>query len=236
MPVSKHRKTAHKRSRTPKKATLIPTVHWAKKLHSSRLMHLRNDPDFEAMVKIGRVMNTLSFCVTDMNTYGAKNTATSIRQYMRAAFLLGGYVHQGAQLIRTISRRYKREPAFAKLLEAISGEEFRDTREHARVIRNFVAFHVDEWNETTRATLATLKPGNYRVMCGDDMAYVSYYFEFADTIDSAFLYDKFGEGRTWEETTNYIFNGLMNYAFQLQKGCHEFQQMLWDTKFSEHVY
>lgn len=107
MAVAKKRKGAARRTGSSKakvkkfilkeqaEAALDPRMKpWARKLHSSRLMYLRNDPDFLTMIKIGRVMNALGYCVTNIMTFDKWMTnKTHERQLRRSWMMLGGFLH-----------------------------------------------------------------------------------------------------------------------------------------------
>lgn len=206
------------------------------KLHGSRLMYLRDDPDFMTMVKIGRVINALSFCLENIVKNRDQKTACESSSYRRAHFLLGGYVHQGITLIDRIKGRYLGVPEFEPLRVLVVEAEHRKIRKYAKKVRNYTAFHLDEYDETTRRTLAHLKPETYTMMSGDDRSTGYHYFEFADFLDMAFLFDEFSNGREWKETTEDIVHGIMHYAIEFLGACHTFNHMLWDKKVKEHAY
>ena len=68
MPNSKKRKDAGKK-RTAKPDTSEPKTRWAKKMHSSHFMFLKNDPDFHTFAKLGRAINCLTCELVNVETY-----------------------------------------------------------------------------------------------------------------------------------------------------------------------
>jgi len=213
------------------------TKRWSKKLHSSRLMLLRNDPDFLTMIKIGRVMNALNFCMTTVRAFPDFDNWTHRRQVARANFLLGGYIHQAIMLVDSIKGRYLGNEAFEPLRVLVLGYDHRHIRKFAKKMRNYTAFHLDEYDETTRRTVAKLKPTTYTLMCGEDQMLGSHYFKFADFLDKTFLGNEFWEGHDdVHEITNGAIAELITYSSAFLIACNTFQQWLWKTKISEHVY
>jgi hypothetical protein len=213
------------------------TKRWARKLHSSRLMFLREDPDFLTMIKIGRVMNALNFCITTVSTFRDYDNLTHRRQGKRAYFLLGGYVHQAIVLVDSIKGRYLGNEAFEPLRFLVLDYEYRNIRKFAKKMRNYTAFHLDEYDETTRRTLSKLKPTMYTLMCGEDQMLASHYFSFSDFLDMTFLGNEFWEGHDEvDQIVNGAISELFTYSTDFLIACDTFQQWLWKTKIQEHVY
>jgi hypothetical protein len=236
MPVSKRRKNSKGKRRTITPLVPVKTERWNVKLNGSRLLNIRNDPDFLTIIKIGRVMNAVAYGVTDIGSYNV-NTALCTRQYRRALFVLGGYLHQSITLVSAIKGRYLTEPGFEPLRLIALDSEHKKARDYVRKIRNFTAFHSDEYDETTRQTLSRLKPMTYPFMSGDDDTAGTFYFEFSDYIDLAFLVDTFANGRSFEETSEDILVSIMDLAYKFLTACHEFLHALCTKiKITEHVY
>jgi hypothetical protein len=205
------------------------------KLHSSRVFQLRNDPDFLTMIKIGRAMNAISFVINDIMLYGEQKTLKETLQYRRAAYVLGGYLHEAITVVDRVKGRYLGEPAFESLRVLLLDPEYRKVRKHARKIRNYLAFHLDELDERTQRMLSKLKPSNYTVMSAD-IPDGCFYFELSDYLDMAFIVDEFADGRSWEKTSEDVILGMQKYAFDFLNACHDFQLMIWKKKIAEHVY
>jgi hypothetical protein len=157
-------------------------------------------------------------------------------QYRRANFILGGYVHEAITVVDRIKGRYLGDPAFEPLRILVVDAEHRKVRRYAKKVRNYLAFHLDESDQTTYRTLSRLKPSNYTIMSADETDPGAFYFEFSDYLDVALLVHEFADGREWKETNDDIFLRLMDYAVQFVDACHTFQLMLWKTKIAKHVY
>lgn len=236
MPVSKKRKKAvNGQRRMP--AAPVRTERWAANLNGSRLMYLRNDPDFLTMIKIGRVTNAVAYGLTDVLGNDERKSALGRRQFRRGLFVLAGYLHEGIRLVQSIKGRYLTEPEFEPLRALALATEHKKTRDLVRTIRNATAFHLDEFDETTRQTLARMKPECFPLMSGDDQSLATFYFEFSDYVDWAFLIEKFADGRSREETSDDIVYSTMQFADKFLPACHNFQIALCKkTKIGEHVY
>ena len=59
-------------------------------------------------------------------------------------------------MIKSIKGRYLTEPGFEKLSLLTLSEEHRTVRSYAKRVRNHAAFHLDEYDESTRRTLVGL--------------------------------------------------------------------------------
>ncbi len=142
---------------------------WARKLHSSHLMHLRNDPDFLTMVKIGRVMNSLTYCITTLTMFDQFETnLTHMRQFRRSQIMLGGFVHETVELVDSIKGRYLGDPDFEPLRALVLDYEYEKTRKQAKKVRNYLAFHLDNYDATTAVTISRMKTATYTLWCGED--------------------------------------------------------------------
>jgi len=236
MPVSKKRKKAITTQRRVLQAP-AKSERWAVTLNGSRLMYIRNDPDFLTIIKVGRVMNAISYAMTDVASYEPLGTVLGTRQYRRAMFVLGGYLHEGIKLIQSIKGRYLTEPSFEPLRALALGSEDKKTRDYLKKVRNVAAFHLDEFDEITRHMLKDLKPKTYPFTAGDNKTEGTFYFEFSDYIDLAFLVETFADGRSWEETSKDMIKSITNIAYRFLMACHDFLIFLCKKiGIAEHVY
>ncbi len=215
------------------------TKRWARKLHSSRLMYLRNDPDFVAMIKIGRVMNALGYCITNMVTFRDWQTnRTHERQQRRTWVMLGGFLHEAIEVVNSIKGRYLGNADFEPLRALVLDYEHEKTRKKAKKVRNWMAFHLDGNDETTRATISKLKPETFTLWCGENQQNGSYYFELADILDLTYLGEVFpaeDDGYTPMDSGEKVLIDLNDYALAFLTACHTFELMLWE-KIREHTY
>ena len=155
MPISKHRKSTTKKRVPRPTGTVNNKTSWEFKLHSSHVIQLRNDPDFIAMIKIGRAMNALWFGLsTVVNSIEMRNNAER-RLHVRAGHILGGYLHEAIELVDRLKGRYLGHESFEPLRKLVVEPEYRKVRRYARKVRNNLAFHLDQYDVTTAPTLAT---------------------------------------------------------------------------------
>lgn len=171
MPVSKRRKSAAKKyvAKTVPVPVPVDENHWLVKVHSSHLITLRKDPDFRTMIKLGRVMNAVAYPLDGVISYKEQKTYNHQRFFRRAGYALGGYLHEAINVVDRFKGRYLGDPAFGALRVLVVEAEYRKFREHARKVRNNIAFHLDDLDEFTSATIETMKPSNFTVACGDSM-------------------------------------------------------------------
>lgn len=236
MPVSKKRKNVVNKQRRVVPSPPPKTGRWAASLNGSRLMYLRNDPDFLTIIKIGRVTNAVCYALTNVIREDGK-TVASVRQFRRGCFVLAGYLHERLKLVQSIKGRYLIHPQFEPLRALALAAEHKRDRDYIRTIRNTMAFHLDEIDETTRQTLAGLKPTTLPFMSGDDETFATAYFELSDYLDVAYLVEKFGDGRTWEETAQMVLDTIMKFADKFLVACHDFHIALCNKiNITEHMY
>jgi|CXWL01.1.fsa_nt_gi hypothetical protein len=225
MPTSRKRKGAKKRATLSSPAVVEERSQWRLKLDVAKLVYLKSDPDFLTMIKIGRVVNAVSYALTEVINYTDDNSVVGKRQYRRSCLVLSGYLHQAITLVLSIKGRYLTHPGFEPLRVLVLDFEHKKTRDYVRKIRNFTAFHLDEGseNELTMKTLSRLKLKNYTLMSGDDKAEVPFYFDLADDIDTEFLINEFSKGRDREATRIDILQSTLNYSYEFLNACTEFE-------------
>lgn len=242
MPVSKRRKTGkpvQKRAQWRPPPPLHPS-RWVLKLKATHLAELRNDPDFLTLIKMGRIMNAIGYAATGVLQHGLdQSTFLAQRQYIRGMFVLAGYTHQAVKTVHGIKGRYLTFEGFEPLRVLSLDAEHKKARDYVRKIRNFTAFHLDEFDDhnTTQKTLAGLKLGSYILMAGDDDTVGTYYFDFADYIDWQFLLKTFADGRSHDETAEDIAGTILTFSNALLTAAHTFQHALWEKlDMKEHAY
>ena len=185
-------------------------------------------------------MNAIGYAATGVLQYGLdQSTFLAQRQNVRGMFVLAGYTHQAVKAVHGIKGRYLMFEGFEPLRALSLDAEHKKARDYVRKIRNFTAFHLDEFDEhnTTRKTLAGLKSSSYNLMAGDDDTLGTYYFEFADYIDMQFLIKTFADGRPDKETAKDIAGTILTFSNALLTAAHTFQHALWDKlNMKEHAY
>jgi hypothetical protein len=238
MPISRRRKKVKGAMRS---AVALPREEvpktWNVKLNGAKIILLKNDPDFLTMMKIGRAINAVSFALTEVVNYENDKSVVGRRQYQRSYLVLAGYLHQAVTVLLSIKGRYLLEPSFEELRHLVLDFEYKEARDYIRKIRNFAAFHLDEFDELTRKTLSTLRPTTYKLLSVDEDAIVPYYFELADTLDLNFLISKLSRDGEQDKTQVEIVQKILDYAYELLNACNGFQLAIGDKiNIHEHTY
>src|SRR4029079_15456267 len=156
-----------------------------------RFPFLKNDDDFLALVKVGRLINTIAFGLQNIVDYGDLKSPVERRQYYRAFFISGGYLHEGIQLAASLRQKYRTEEFFQPLMSLAYDDQYSVQRKILQRIRDSVAFHLDHHDKSTKTALSKLKLSKYDLMSGETDTFSDFYFDFADTVDLNFLIDEF---------------------------------------------
>ncbi|HMO81054.1 MAG TPA: hypothetical protein PKD24_09700 [Pyrinomonadaceae bacterium] len=241
MAVSRKRKRAGK---VVKRAVVeLPkrdlSKQWSLKIKASQFIYLKDDPDFLAMVKFGRAINALSFASTVVASWNDDHSNVGKRQYRRGLFVLAGYLHQTINIIRGVEDRHITMDAFVPLRAIAHDPKYAKVRKYAKTIRNYTAFHLDEFDEheNTKRSLSSLDPSMHVLMGADNNLIGTFYFEFADYLDYALVGSLFQGERTPEETAADITSSIVDTSFELLEALHAFQLALAKKmELEEYVY
>ena len=153
--------------------------------------------------------------------------------------MLAGFLHEAIELVDSIKGRYLGVEEFEPLRKLVLGYEWQTIRRQAKKVRNYMAFHLDGYDDITRSTIAKLKPTTYTFLCGEDQSYGAHYCEFADFIDLFYLGEVFPDDEEPcppEEAGRRVLGSLLQYGTEFLKACHTFQSMLWEKRVKEHSY
>jgi hypothetical protein len=224
MPVSKKRKSSGKRKRPKFTYTRREAgdERFGLRLKGSRLMYLKDDPDFHAVIRMGRLLNSIMFASQAMADYFGDESATGTRQTHRAFYVLCGYLHQGIQVVSWIRPRYIGEAAFEPLRLLTVGPDHAKARKIVRIVRNEVAFHQDEGREKTEEALGELKLGHYDLISNDDQTLLGFYFDFADIVDWQMIKAKLGDDRSIPELYTDLSSTVYRYSGLFGNACYDF--------------
>jgi hypothetical protein len=194
MPISKHRKKKGLRKRKVVDIKEIKSPIKRIRIRKHRFREIRNDPDFLALVKVGRAVNAVTSGVQFISDYMEDYSPVGRRQYYRAFFTTSGFLYEGLELVTSIRLKYLSEPFFNKL-NVLIGDEYKKHRKVLKEIRHSIAFHLDSDDKSTKLTLSNLKLNRYDLMSGNSDRVMDFYFDMADTIDFNYLIDKFKDDR-----------------------------------------
>jgi len=232
MAVSKKRKKAGKVVRRqqvvlPQREHEFPD-RWDFKIKASQMFYLKNDPDFLLMIKIGRMLNAVTFALTIFASFEKLASKVGFRQTRRGLFVLAGYVHESISIIKNVEERHVTMESFVPLRDIAYNHEYRKARDYARTIRNVTAFHLDESTtfENTKRSLEDLELGAHGLMGGDNLNPGTFYFELADYLDFALIGRTFQDGREPQETANDIQKTILEVGNELVNRGHAFMLAL----------
>ncbi len=91
MPVSKHRKKKVLRKRKFGDLNDIRPSIQRIRIRKHRFREIRNDPDFLALIKVGRAVNAVASGVQFISDYMEDDSPGGRRQYYRAFFTTSGF-------------------------------------------------------------------------------------------------------------------------------------------------
>jgi len=152
---------------------------------------LRENEDFIAIVRVGRVINVIDHCLQILaNPPKFPTDNLLIRHRIRTLFNLAGYLSEGLEVVQSLRLRYPNDDFFEPFLRFFS-VEYSGERKLVRTIRNS-AFHLDHETKVTRKMLLELKGPHYDFFSQPiiDGEVAGMYFLLADTIDMNYLVDK----------------------------------------------
>ena len=181
-------------------------------------------------------MNAIAYPLAGVVAYKAQKTYDEKRFFLRAGYALGGYLHEAINVVDRLKGPYLGQPAFEPLRVLVVEAEYRKFRQHARKVRNDIAFHLDDLDEFTSAMLERLKASNFDVMCGDGPGAAAFYFVFSDYIDLNYLTEKLFQGNRLHETADEVIAGLMSYGVDFMNAAYKFQLDLIKKALKGHVY
>lgn len=164
------------------------------------------------MIKIGRTMNAVMFASTIVIRNFEMKTFTEGRQYFRSYLILGGYLREAIKVVLAVKGRYVGDPQFEPLRLLALDAKHKKVRSYLKKVRNFAAFHLDEFDETTRRTLSHMKPTAMNIIGGDDASGFSVYYEIADFLDFAFLVEEVADGRPAEEVRRDLTMSILDFS------------------------
>lgn len=150
---------------------------------------LREDQDFINLIRVGRLLNALTYMMGVAMDSNIGNSPTDRKRFWRNIFNTGGYLYEGYLLIESISLKYVDErpfDSFRKILETLNPRRKKILRE----MRDNAAFHLDHENKSTIKAIKALKLPRYALVSAENSEMGSLYFDLADTADWNYLIDQ----------------------------------------------
>ncbi len=235
MPTTKHRKKSVNKRRKTALVDETDRLNHKIRIRRHRFPELRRNPDFLALIKVGRVVNAVMFGFQCISDYIEDMSPVGRRQYNRAIFLTSGYMYEGLVLVDSLKLKYVKEKFFQRL-NALTGVGYKRHRKIVQEIRHSVAFHLDSDDKSTKAALKNLKLPRYDLMSGNSSRMMDFYFDLADTIDLNYLIDKFKGDRPEADVLAEIFQCFIDILKEFGGAGHEFLTGLGEKmNFTEYV-
>jgi hypothetical protein len=220
MPVSKKRKEANKslrrKAKPAKPLELVDGIH---RIKTFAFQKLREKENFRAMIRIGRLLNTLTYAMQLVMDRPSPDTPTGLRYHYRTLFITGGYLYEGFLLLDDLRSKYKAEPFFSKFESLLSEDKRR--RKIVQKIRDSVGFPLDWRDKATPSALAKLNLPYYELIStGGTLGTV--YFYLADTVDLNYLLDELRGENSELETSEEIYKTIYGLLDEFAKAADQF--------------
>lgn len=231
MPVSRKRKKRGKVVERQKVVVSPDTAQWwTMRIKPSQMKHLKDEPDFEMFVKIGRMINSVLFAQTAATQFlvSGQISYIALRQYRRGLFVLAGYLHESINILRNVEDRHITMESFIPLRNIVHGIEYKQTRAYLREVRNIAGFHLADSVdiEGTKEALGELELTAHVLMGADDTNNTGFYFELSDTLDIALIGKRFKGERDIDEVNEEIHQAVLKTSTEFVKAAISFQLSL----------
>lgn len=150
---------------------------------------LREDDDFIAMIRVGRVINALNYSTFLMRhrVYQELPEEQQAIFRVRTIWVCAGYLSEGLNVIQSLQPKYHDKDFFASCLKLFE-DQHKKQRKVIRDVRNSVAFHLDSDAKFTAQTLMELKLSHYEFFSRASLEDVTVTnFHLAELVDLNFL-------------------------------------------------
>ncbi|MEO8649441.1 MAG: hypothetical protein ABI539_09770 [Acidobacteriota bacterium] len=223
MPVSKQRKKKGIQHRTPKSPkpdlTFDGKNFW---IGEKKYDEIKSNPDFIAAVRLGRVVNALSFSVNLLIRhldFKSESPAT-LRNHVRSLMLVAGYVHEALSVFYSLRLAYQSFDFFSKI-DALLYPTDKSREILLKVIRDGGAFHLDSDNKITAKTLLALDSDGYDIFTAESDSAFHFYFNFSDVVDLNHFLAQMSDEMTLQEKQNEMFLAVNQVAKDAFIAAHE---------------
>jgi hypothetical protein len=221
MPTSRKRKIDN--SRRKKKPNPHPFYRDKQtlRLKSKVFNLLRENEDFIALVRIGRVLNVLDYS-DQLITNPPLSIPEQVQPHhrVRTLFNTAGYLAEGLQVVQSLRLKYSNSDFFKPLLELFD-ESYERKRAVVREIRNS-AFHLDHEAKATPTTLRELKLPHYDFYSEAKGEIKSAYFHLPDLVDFNFVMDKLMPNRSDRAAVTELFEMILSFNVSFRKAAWVF--------------
>ncbi len=182
---------------------------------------LRENGDFIALIRIGRVLNVLVYSdqlITNPPT--SLPEALQAHHRVRTLFNTAGYLSEGLEVVQSLRLKYT-HVEFFKPLRELFDDSFERQRNIVKKIRNS-AFHLDHEAKATPATLKDLKLPYYDFYSEAKGEINSIYFHLPDVVDFNFLMNHLMPNRSDRAAGKELFETILNFNIVFRKAALTF--------------
>lgn len=204
-PVAKHRKLTDAPGKRRRARKARPIIDFSSKgvFVSPRAFNkLRNNPDFEVLVRIGRVVNALGFSFNSQKGEKGESVYELRRKSTRGLFLMCAYLWEAILVIQKLEAEhgssYTDSEPFQQLLKVADPKNYGKHKAVVEAVRNNVGFHLDHKMIATTEPISKIEQSEDYDLLTMDYDRRFFYVNIADEIDLIHLADKFRgkRGRT----------------------------------------
>lgn len=191
------------------------------RITKTKFHELRENPDFVALVDVGRIINALLFSMDLTLTMDRSvKTARGRRASARVFVIAASYLHEALETLASFRSRYGSEPFFEKALKLIYPPDGNNRRSRIlKVLRNSSGFHLDHERKVTAETLKSLNLTVYDLYSGDDTSIGSLFFDIADTVDLNYWINQFRAEKSEGDTLSEIARTVGEMTKEVLDAC-----------------
>lgn len=158
-------------------------------LQADDLDRLKTSEDFVDLVRAMRLSNFLNYALDQVVKEVDETSSAGRLAYVRARLNLGGYLHEGVNLLGSLDKRHNGKSYFSKGRQILVNLTKRD-KEIIRLVRNNAAFHLDHDDYSTRSALKKLVLLEWEFLAADTSMRKDQYYVLADSVDLNYIIDQ----------------------------------------------
>ena len=169
-----------------------------KEITNRQYKSLRNTPEFLALVKAGRALNSITFAMRILEESKAGRSHIEQRQARKAITILAGFLHEGRLLVKNLHTEFNGK-SYITGFTLLLGPKFKTERELLRAIRNSVSFHLDHEDKSTKEVLDTIESlgdnddDSIEFYESSSLQTLDFSFAFSDLLDFNYMIIKSAE-------------------------------------------
>ncbi|HQU85725.1 MAG TPA: hypothetical protein PKY59_21495 [Pyrinomonadaceae bacterium] len=193
---------------------------YAMKVPLSQLDKLRTDAKFILILRLGRYLNQLSFCLQANRDYWDDNSPIGIRQQHNSLFFLYGVIYEAVKFRDELGKEFGTYKSFKNGLALLmKNKDFQSLREiELNYLRNKVVYHVDSMPyEETLKTL-NLRKLDFFTTKGNE--FIDVHFQLSDDIALNFMIGDHGTLKDEEAKFKEILEKIVRLSKEFVKHSH----------------